>query len=71
MQATHCVRTHCSQDLVPRLVSDSVAGRLWPKAHACMARLRAAAVEHARPGAFNSLLKQVCALCVVIEQLAH
>ncbi|KAI8467400.1 MAG: SPOC like C-terminal domain-containing protein [Monoraphidium minutum] len=44
------------EDVILRLVEESVAGLLYPKASDCLARLRAACVALPRPGRFNDLL---------------
>ncbi len=51
--------TRAWQDVVPRLVEDSVGDRYYAKAAACVAQLRDAAIRHGRPGVYNNLVMQV------------
>jgi len=44
---------------VPLLVEDSVGGRLYGKAAACVTRLREACIQHGKPGVYNGLLTRL------------
>ncbi|KIZ01921.1 ATP-dependent DNA helicase 2 subunit 2 [Monoraphidium neglectum] len=47
------------EEVIPRLVEESVGARLYPKAADCVARLRQACVALPRPGPFNDLLSRL------------